>query len=341
MGTRIIGTGSYLPPFEIDNNLLCKFYPGKGAKWIEQKTGIKKRRFGFDFEANKMREGFFDNDLAEHAAKFALEMSGVSSTELNLIVRITCTPEYLYFPDPACVLNKRLKASRDCTAYTISAGCGGLLYAIKTVDDQIKAGGVSRALIVASNAPSSFANTLDSKLVGRDELNSVFFGDGASAIVLANEETEERGILASYCGACYEHDPIKYPAGGSRFPTSINNVYEHWYQMDVKAVYSFFPTHFKYSIKKLMEIYPFSFGDINWFLFHQPNLRILEKLCGEMQIPMDKVLINVDKYGNTSAASIGILLDEAYRSGKIKKGDILLLVAVGTGWQYGAILIKW
>ena len=90
-----------------------------------------------------------------------------------------------------------------------------------------------------------------------------------------------------------------------------------------------------------MEIHPFSFGDINWFLFHQPNLRILEKLCGEMQIPMDKVLINVDKYGNTSAASIGILLDEAYRSGKIKKGDILLLVAVGTGWQDGAILIKW
>lgn len=256
--SRIIGTGSYLPCFEMDNKLLCEYFPGKGSEWIEQKTGIKKRRFGFDFENNKMRDGFFDNDIAELAAKLAIDMAGISPSELDLIIRITCTQEHLYFPDPACVLNKRLKASRDCVSYTISTGCGGLIYALKTVDDQIRSGGIRIALIVASNTPSSFANVKDHKLVKRDWLNSVFFGDGASAIVLANDDTEKRGILASYCGACHEHDPIKYPAGGSRFPTTIDNVYEHWYQMDVKAISSFFSVHFKYAIKKLMAIHPFS-----------------------------------------------------------------------------------
>lgn len=341
MSARVIGTGSYLPPFEIDNDLLCKYYPGKGAKWVEEKTGIKRRRFGFDFENNKMREGYFDDDLAEQAARRALEMAGVSPTELDLIIRITCTPEHLYFPDPACVLHKRLKASRDCIAYTIPAGCAGLVYAIKSADEQIKAGGVKRALIVASNAPSSFVNTQDPKLVDRDWLNAGIFGDGASAIVLANEETGERGILASYGGAWPENDPMKYPAGGSRYPTAAHNVYDHWYQMDVRAVRSFAPAHFRHSIKKLTEMYPCSLDEIDWFLFHQANLRILEKLCVEMRIPMNKVLINIDKYGNTSAASIGILLDEAFRSGKIKEGNLLLLAAVGAGWQYGAIFIRW
>lgn len=338
---KIIGTGSYLPPYVVDNEYLCRFYPGKGPAWIQEKTGIKERRFGFDFETNKMRDGFYDDDLAEKAAQVALEKADVRALELSLIIRVTCTPEYLFFPDAACVLHRRLGASRDCAAFTIPAGCGGLVYALKTADNHIKANSGKAVIIVASHVPSSFGNVEDSRIVVRDWLNGAIFGDGASALLLKGLFSNQEGIIASYLGSWPKDDPMIYPAGGSRSPTSPANVYEHWYQMDSRAVFLYAGSHLKYAIRKLQEKFNFFLEDVDWFLFHQANLRILERLATELEIPMEKILVNVDRYGNTSAASIGILLDEGVREGKIRKGNLLLLVGVGAGWQYGAILIRW
>lgn len=338
--SRIAGTGSFVPPFRVTNEYLCRFYPGKGSQWVEERTGIKERRHGFDYEEKRMREGFFDDDLAEKAARLALEDAKINSKELDLIIRVTCTAEYLYFPDPACTLHGRLEASPDCPAYTVIGGCGGLVYALKSVDAQIRGNAVKNALVVATNTPSSFI-WLDKKALERDWLNIAIFGDGASAIVLQRSESNESGILASYLGASPKHDPMFYPAGGSRHPTRHENVYDHWYKMDTKAVLTLAGPHLLYSIRKLMECYPFQLNQINWFLFHQANLRILERLSKEMEVPMEKFLVNVDRYGNTSAASIGILLDEGVKNDTIKAGDLLLLGGVGAGWQYGAVLVRW
>lgn len=339
--SRVAGTGSFVPPFRVTNEYFCRFYPGKGSQWIEERTGIKERRHGFDYENNQMREDFFDEDLAERAARLALEDAGVKPQELDLIVRVTCTAEYLYFPDPACTLHERLGASPDCGAYTVIGGCGGLVYALKSADAQIRGNALRSVLIVASNTASSFANPTDSRIVERDWLNLDIFGDGASAVLLQQNGRNDCGILASYFGASHKRDPMFYPAGGSRRPTQPDNVYDHWYQMDTRAVVTLAGPHILYSIKKLMERYPFELDQVNWFLFHQANLRVLERLSKEMEIPMDKFLVNVDRYGNTASASIGILLDEGVKSGVIKDGDLLLLGGVGAGWQYGAILMRW
>lgn len=338
--SRVAGTGSFVPPFCVTNEYFCQFYPGKGPKWLEERTGIKERRHGFDYENNHMREGFFDEDLAEKAAKLALEDAGVNPEELDLIVRVTCTAEHLYFPDPGCALHSRLGASPDCAAYTIIGGCGGLIYALKSVDAQIRGNAVKSALIVATNTPSSFA-WLDNNWIERNWLNLAIFGDGASAIVLQQSGENDFGILAGYFGASHKRDPMFYPAGGSRRPTRPDNIHEHYYKMDTRAVLTLAGPHLLYSMKKLMERYPFTLNQVNWFLFHQANLRILERLSQEMEVPLGKFLVNVDRYGNTAAASIGILLDEGVKSGVVKDGDLLLLGGVGAGWQYGAMLVRW
>lgn len=339
--TRIIGTGSYVPPDSINNETLCNYYPGKGPKWIEDKIGVKERRFGFNFEANRMNEGFFDDDLAEKAAREALDMASTPISDIDLIVRITCTPEFLFFPDSACVLHRRLGANRDCAAFTIPSGCGGLVYALKNIEGQIRGNSIEKVLVVASNTPSSFMDVEDSENVEQNWLNAAVFGDGASALILEGNGDGGSGILASYWGAWNEHDPMLYPAGGSRNPTRSENVKEHWYKMNARDVVVYAPEHLMHSVREVLKNYPVDLEEINWFLFHQANLRILQKISRDFEIPIEKILINVDRYGNTSAASIGILLDEGVRKGLIKEGDLLLLVGVGAGWQFGSILLRW
>ncbi|MDO8592996.1 MAG: beta-ketoacyl-ACP synthase 3 [bacterium] len=340
---RIIGTGSFVPPYEVDNKMISSMYTSRDPGWIESRTGIHARRHGFNYETMTMRDGYYDNDIAEKAAKSALDNAGITAKELDMIIRVTCTPEYLFFPDAGCVMHERLEASNDCAALTIPAGCGGLVYALKVVEGMIKGGSVNKVLIVASNSVSSY---IDFDQKERDSLNAYIFGDGAGAVVMQGEDSSNGklntpGIIASYWGADRYRDPMLYPAGGSRNPTRISNVEDHWYKMDAKAVRVEAPKLMLRAIGGLQKACPFLLHEVDWFLFHQANLRILEDLSKKAEIPMEKILINLDKYGNTSAASIAILLDEAVREGKIKRGDLLLLSAVGAGWQYGSFLIRW
>lgn len=270
-----------------------------------------------------------------------MQKARMAPADLDTIIRVTCTPEYLFFPDPACVLHHRLGAGRDCTAYTIPAGCGGLLYALQAASVQIRSGAIRTALLVASNTPSSYMNPSDPEHVQRNWLNAAIFGDGASAVLLEASEERQGQILAVYCGAWHENDPVLYPAGGSRHPTEHSNVYEHYFQLDGRGVATHAPQYFNYAIQKLAERHPFSLKNVQWFLFHQANLRVVQKIADDLGIPRKKLLTNCAHYGNTSAASIGILLDEGIDAQKFKKNDKLLLVAIGAGWQYGAALVQW
>lgn len=339
-GVRIIGTGSFLPPREVSNEALCS-YLGKTPEWVDKYFGIKTRRFSFDPEAMKMDERYHDGDLSYEAAVRALEMAKVEPEDLDLIVRVTCTPEYLHFPDSGCMLHKRLGASRDCAAFSLDSGCGGLVYALNIARGLILGNGVRRALVAPSNTSSPFHIRWNPEDPSRQLLEGIIFADGASALVLEKSEAAERGILHTYWGAWPENDPMRYPAGGSRNPTTPENWREHEYRLNAKAVKEDSPVHFQLSLARILTKAGLAIGDINWFLFHQVNYRILQKVSQDYGIPWEKMLVHADRYANTSAASIGILLDEAVREGKIKSGDLLLMVAVGSGWQYGAALIRW
>lgn len=339
-GIRITGTGSFLPPREVSNQVLCS-YLGKNPEWVNRFFGINTRRFSYDTVAKKMDQCHHDGDLAYEAAVGALEMAGVSPEDLDLIVRITCTPEYLHFPDSACVLHRRLGASRDCAAFSLDTGCGGLVYALNIVCGLIHGNGVQKALVVPSNTSSPFHARWDPEEPSRQLLEGIIFADGASALVLEGSDDVNQGILHTYWGAWPQNDPIFYPAGGSRNPTMPDNWKEHEYRLNAKAVKEDSPVHFQLSLARILAKAGLAISDIDWFLFHQVNYRILERISRDYGIPWERMLVHADRYGNTSAASIGILLDEAVREGKIKTGDLLLMVAVGSGWQYGAALIRW
>ena len=342
--SRVIvsGTGSALPPIEVTNEMLCRYYP-ISQETIENRIGILSRRSAFDFERGELIDGYHDDDLAEMAAKQALAAAHIQPSELDLIVRVTCTPEYLFFPDSACVLHGRLGAKTDCAAFTVPTGCGGLVYMIYNVAGQISGNSVRKALIVASNSVSPYIRLSPLSRLKRDALNTAFFADGASAIVMEGVEGSgrgARGVIGGYWGANPVDNPVVFPAGGSRNPTSAENIEMHYYKMDPKKVLDYAVPLMAQSFRKLQERYPFHIEDIDHFLFHQANPKIVEGVRDMLGLPLGKVPMNVQHRGNTSAASIGILMDEEIKSGRIREGQLLVLVGVGAGWQMGSLLIR-
>jgi 3-oxoacyl-[acyl-carrier-protein] synthase-3 len=359
---RIIGTGSFLPPFEVDNETICKYYPRKDARWVEEKLGILTRRFAFDFEQNRMRPGYYDSEMALAAARRALEAAGIEANDLDLVIRVSCTPDYLhFFPDPAAErIQKELGATLDCASFAIPAGCSGFVYAMEIARSLMLGNQrYQKVLISVSNSVSPFMdveNRVSEDWCRKNAFDAYIFGDGAGAVVLEKQEIQDEdeagiGILDGYLGSWYERNPITYPAGGGASPTRVENVPEHFYKMDLRAVAEEAPRHLQQAIMGLMKIRGFAleetsrfFEKIDWFLFHQANMQLLDGFAEMTGIPKEKILRNGDRYGNTSAASTVILLDEAVREGKIKAGDLLLFAVIGAGgssWQYGSLLVRW
>jgi 3-oxoacyl-[acyl-carrier-protein] synthase-3 len=350
---KIIGTGSFLPPYVVGNETICTYYKRKEANWVEEKLGILTRRFAFDFEKNKMRPGYLDSEMAFQAATLALRSAQIEAKDLDLAIHVSCTPDYLhFFPDPAIErLQKELGATRDCVCFAIPAGCGGFVYAAEIARNLMLGSPYYKlALVIASNSVSPFMdveNKISPDWCHKNSFNAYIFGDGAGAVVLEKQDVsdeEEVGILEGYLGSWFERNPIAYPAGGVANPTRAENVPEHYYKMDLKAVAEEAPRHLQQAISGLMAKRPFTLEEIDWFLFHQANMALLDGFAEIAGISKEKILKNGDKYGNTSAASTVILLDEAMREGKIKAGDLLLFVVIGAGgagWQYGSLLVKW
>jgi 3-oxoacyl-[acyl-carrier-protein] synthase-3 len=321
---KIVGTGSYTPSKIFTNEYLSEII-ATNPKWIEENLGIKERRVAQDNE--------FTSDLASNAALKAIENAGLDKNDIDLIIVATATPDRLA-PSTASIVQDKIQAYNS-VAFDISAVCSGFLYAMSVASQFIAAGVYDNVLVIGSDTFS--------KITDWTRRDAVFFGDGAGAAVLSNANADE-GFLAF---RLYTNGRGKWnftiPAGGSEIPASEKTVRErlHYFQMNGKAVYEAATEVLPKAIQQVLNDTGLKISDIDLMVPHQPSIKILQKTAEIIGLPFEKVMTNMDKYANTSGGTIPILLDELNRSGKIKKGNLILFAAVGSGWTYGAAIIKW
>lgn len=319
---RIAGTGSYLPEKVLTNEDLTKFVD-TSDEWIAARTGIRERHVA--------AEGETTSDLAFHAATRALEAAGITAQEVDLIVVGTTTPD-LIFPSTACLLQHRLGAA-GCPAFDVNAACSGFIYALTVADKFIRSGAAKTVLVVG-------AETLTRMLDWSDRATCVLFGDGAGAVVLKADT--ETGILSTHMhadGAKKEllWNPVGVSVGfkpeehnaGVRVLMTGNEVFKH----AVKALDSV--------VEEALEANGLDRHEIDWLIPHQANLRIIEATAKRLDMPMDRVVVTVDRHGNTSSGSVPLALDEAVRAGKVQRGQLLLLEAFGGGFTWGSALLRY
>jgi 3-oxoacyl-[acyl-carrier-protein] synthase-3 len=321
---RIIGTGSYTPSKIVTNEYLSEIL-STTPQWIEDNLGIKERRIA--------REDEFTSDLASQAAVNAIENAGLKKEDIDLIIVATATPDRLA-PSTAAIVQDKIEAY-NAVAFDISAVCSGFLYAMSVASQFIASGVYDNVLVIGADTFS--------KITDWTRRDAVFFGDGAGAAVLSHAD-ESEGFLAF---RLYTNGRGKWnftiPAGGSEMPANEKTVNEklHYFQMNGRAVYETATEVLPIAIDQVLKDTGLSIADIDLMVPHQPSIKILQKTAEIIGLPFEKVMTNMDKYANTSGGTIPILLDELNRSGKIKKGNILLFAAVGSGWTYGASIIKW
>ena len=321
----VLGTGSELPSKVITNEDLEKTVD-TSDEWITARTGIKERRV--------LEDGKGNADMAYRAAVRALEDAGLEAMDLEAIIMGTVTPDYP-FPSSACVLEDMLGA-RKVFSFDVNAACSGFLNALAVADSFIRTGMVRNALVVGSDTMSRLLNW-------QDRSTCILFGDGAGAVVIGASNGGDRGILSTRLRTDGSYVKTLYvPAGGSLRPASLESVQnnEHTITMNGKEV-------FKIAVRSMEEIScqvldeaGVNVNQVSLVIPHQANRRIIIALAERLGIPMEKVVVNLNKYGNTSAASVPVALDEARRQKRIRPGDIVLLNAFGAGFAWGAAVIR-
>ena len=319
--SRITGTGSYLPPNRLTNEALAAQLARDGVEtsdqWIVERTGIKARHFA--------APGVACSDLALEAAKRALEAADVDAANIDLIIVATSTPD-MVFPSTACLLQQKLGV-HGCAAFDVQAVCAGFVYALTVADSMIRTGAASKALVVGSEV---FSRILDFK----DRTTCVLFGDGAGAVVL--EASATPGILASELHADGRYvDILCVPgtvSGGQILGDPL-------LKMDGPAVFKLAVGVLDDVARSVLDKAGRTAADLDWLIPHQANIRIMQGTAKRLKLPMDKLIVTVDEHGNTSAASVPLALDESVRSGKIARGDTVLLEGVGGGFTWGAVLL--
>ena len=324
MRARIAGTGSYVPERVLTNAELERLVATSDT-WIVERTGIRERRIAAPGETC--------SDLGTRAAERALEAAGVAAADLDLILVATCTGD-APLPSTACLIQQRLGAVR-AAACDLSAACCGFVYALGVGDAYVKTG--SRHVLVIG------AEVMSMLMDWTDRGTCILFGDGAGAVVLSPSEGE-RGILSSHLhsdGSLW--DLICVPGGGSRIPPSEKMLAERLQYMKMKGNETF-----KVAVKNLEEVArealsanQLAVEDLDLYVPHQANLRIIKAVAERLGLPMEKVVLNMDRYGNTSAASIPLALDEAVREGRVKDGSLVMIEAFGSGLTWASALIRW
>ena len=321
---KIIGTGSFTPD-KIYTNKFLENIVDTNSEWIYNSLGIKERHIASENEST--------SDLAAKAGIKAIEEAGLQVEDIELIVVATSTPDRLA-PSTACIVQDKIKAY-NAVAFDIAAVCSGFLYGMSVVSQFVASGVYNNVLIIGADTFS--------KITDWNRRDCVFFGDGAGAAVISNANDSE-GFLAFKLGADGSgKDNFTIPAGGSELPASKKTVEDrlHYFQMNGKAVYDTATKVLPMVINDVLQETKLSIDDIKYMIPHQPSIGILKKTAEIIGLPFQKVMTNMDKYANTSGATIPIVLDETIRSGKVKNGDYLLFAAVGSGWTYGAAIIKW
>ena len=321
--SRITGTGSYLPPQRLTNADLAARLASTGVEtsgeWIVERTGIHARHFaGADVSCS---------DLGVEAAKNALQAAGLQASDIDLIIVATSTPD-MVFPSAACILQNKLGIA-GCPAFDIQAVCSGFVYALTVADAMIKTGTASKALVIGAEV---FSRILDFS----DRTTCVLFGDGAGAVVL--EASDTPGILASDLHADGKHVGILCVPGNVSGGQVIG---DPLLKMDGQAVFKLAVGVLESAARAALAKANMTDADIDWLIPHQANIRIMQSTAKKLKLPLEKLIVTVDQHGNTSAASIPLALDVSVHSGKIKKGDTLMLEGVGGGFTWGAVLLKY
>ncbi|HSV46252.1 MAG TPA: beta-ketoacyl-ACP synthase III [Ramlibacter sp.] len=321
--SRIAGTGSYLPPRRVTNADLAAELAAKGVEtsdaWIIERTGIRARHFA--------APDVTTSDLGAQAARRALEAAGVAASEIDLIIVATSTPD-MVFPSAACILQNKLGIA-GCAAFDVQAVCSGFVYALTVADAMIRTGSASKALVIGAEV---FSRILDFN----DRTTCVLFGDGAGAVVL--EASDTPGILATDLHADGKHVGILCVPGTVSGGQVLG---DPLLKMDGQAVFKLAVGVLEEAARTTLAKAGREQSDIDWLIPHQANIRIMQGTAKRLKLPMDKLVVTVDEHGNTSAASIPLALDAAVRSGRIARGDTLMLEGVGGGFTWGAVLLDY
>jgi 3-oxoacyl-[acyl-carrier-protein] synthase-3 len=320
---KILGTGSYVPETIYTNEYLETIIDTK-SDWIFENVGIKERRIASKSQAT--------SDLAVIAAQRAIENAKLESKDIDLIIVATATPDRKA-PSTATFVQNRLKAF-NAAAFDLNAICSGFLFGMSVGSQYIASGVYNNVLVIGADTFS--------KITDWTKRDAIFFGDGAGAAVLSTANVTE-GFLAYRLYTDSSKDMLGFtiPGGGSENPIYENNTNDQFFQMNGKSVFESATRALPKAINQVLIDTGLSIDDIKYMIPHQPSIRILKKTAEIIGLPFDKVMTNMDKYANTSGGTIPILLDEVNKSGKLKKGDIVLFAAVGSGWTYGASIIKW
>jgi 3-oxoacyl-[acyl-carrier-protein] synthase III len=318
---RITGTGSYLPPRRLSNEDMTRMLAERGVEtsdaWIVERTGIRARHFA--------DPGVNSSDLALHAARAALESAGRTADDVDLIIVATSTPD-MVFPSTACILQHKLGAN-GCAAFDLQAVCAGFVYALTVADSMIRAGTARCALVIGAEV---FSRILDFN----DRTTCVLFGDGAGAVVL--EASAEPGILATDLHADGKHVGILCTPGTVSGGQVLGDPF---LKMDGQAVFKLAVGVLESAARAVLETAGRTEADLDWLIPHQANIRIMQGTARKLKLPLDKLVATVDEHGNTSAASVPLALDVAVKSGRVKRGDTVMLEGVGGGFTWGAVLL--
>lgn len=322
---KILGTGSYVPEKIYTNKYLESIVP-TNDEWIQSNLGIKERHIASENEAT--------SDLAAKAGLDAVKNAGLDVNDIDLIIVATATPDRKA-PSTAAIVQYKLQAF-NAAAFDIAAVCSGFLFAMSIGTQYIASGVYNNVLVIGADTFS--------RIVDWTRRDAVFFGDGSGAAVLTSANVTE-GFLAYRLYTDSSHDRFGFtiPAGGSEIPITpaVLEKRLQYFQMDGKAVFNSAVNALPKAISQVLEDTGLSIMDINLMIPHQPSIKILKKTAEIIGLPFDRVMTNMDKYANTSSGTIPILLDEVNKAGKIHKGDNILFAAVGSGWTYGASIIKW
>ena len=306
-GIRILATGKAVPKREVTNDDMAKIVD-TSDEWIKQRTGMSVRHHVSDGENHTM--------LAEQAARAAIEKSGIDKEDVGVVIVCTVSADY-YSPSAACLIQGRLGLKKDIIAFDLGAGCSGFVFGLETI----------RALMMARNAKYGLiigAEVLSKKMDMTDRGTCVLFGDGAAAAVV---ELSEK-LYTSVIGVDGDEEMINI---------KTPNGYIH---MDGQGTYKFAVATVPKVIEQVVKAAGLTYDDIDHYVMHQANLRIIESIAKKVKQPMDKFIVNIEKYGNTSAASVGLALDEAFEEGRIKPGDKVLICAFGAGRTWGAVVVE-
>ncbi len=318
----ITGTGSYLPERILTNEELATFVD-TSDEWIRTRTGIRQRHVAAENELT--------SDLAAHAAEKALESAELAPGDVDAVLVATTTPDYT-FPATACVVQEKLGVPAGAMAFDLQAVCSGFIYGLTVADSLIRSGQVRRVLLIG-------AETLTRLLDWQDRTTCVLFGDGAGAVVLEAGEGEgtvaDRGVLHTVSRADGRYRELLHTDGGPSSTGTVGHI-----RMQGREVFRHAVTNIADAMREVMQAAGVSARDIDLFVPHQANVRILDATARKLGIPPEKVMLTIAEHGNTSAASIPLALDAAVKQGRAKPGDLLLLEAMGGGFTWGAALLR-